>query len=59
MKYVKLEHEVNLETNGNARNMGEKKIDSAAAIESSLLTLAETETEFCNFSLFHCMELGN
>lgn len=26
MKYVKLEHEVNLETIGNARNMGKKKI---------------------------------
>lgn len=56
MKYVKLEHEVNLETIGNARNMGKKK-DSAAAVEGLLLTLAETE--FCNFSLFHCMELGN
>lgn len=58
MKYMKLEHEVNLETISNARNMGKKKKkDSAAAIESLLLTLAETE--FCNFSLFHCMELGN
>ena len=57
MKYVKLEHEVNLETIGNVRN-GKKK-DSVAALESSLLTIAEADTEFCNFNPFHWVGLSN
>lgn len=35
------------------------KKDSAAAIESSLLTTAEADTEFCNCNLFHWVGLGN
>lgn len=57
MKYVKLEHEVNLEAIGNIRN--EEKKDSVSAIKSSLLTIAEADTEFCNFNPFRWMGLSN
>lgn len=56
MKYVKLEHKVNLETIGNIRNSGKK---SVSATESSLLAIAKADTEFFIFSPFCWVGLGN
>lgn len=52
MKYVKLEHKVNVEKIGNVRN-GKK--DSVTATKSPMLMTIGADTELCNFNPFHCV----